>query len=132
MKNLTLTLIGLIMLIGCKEEATTPDELTAEEMMARTWQVQSVQINGQDENAADFSTYRFTFRSDQTYRFLMPDERQGSWELTANATLLLLDPGTSQEESVAVLELSESDLLLEFTEESVKLGPIQTRFSLVP
>jgi hypothetical protein len=132
MKNLPLTLILLFILIGCKEEVTTLDEPTAEEMIARTWQVQSVQINGQDENAADFNAYRFTFRSDKTYRFLMPDERQGNWELTANATLLLLDQGTNQEESVAVLELSESDLLLEFTEESVKLGPTQTRFSLVP
>jgi len=132
MKNLPLTLISLFILIGCKEEVTTPAEPTAEEMIARTWQVQSVQINGQDGNAADFSNYRFTFRSDKTYRFLMPDERQGNWDLTANASLLLLDQGTTQEESVAVLELSESDLLLEFTEESIKLGPTQTRYSLVP
>ena len=132
MKNLSLTLILLFILIGCKEEVTTPAEPTAEEMIARTWRVQSVQINGQDENATDFGTYRFAFRSEKTYRFLMRVERMGNWELTANATFLLLDQGTNQEESVAVLELSESDLLLEFTEESEKLGPTQTRFALAP
>ena len=125
-------LIVLFMMVGCKEDRATPAEPTANKMIARTWQVQSVQINGQDENVTDFSNYRFTFRSDQTYRFEMPDERQGRWELAANATLLQLDPGTSQEESVVVLELSNTNLLLEFTEQSVKLGSTQIRFTLVP
>ena len=132
MKNLPLTLIVLFILIGCKEEGATPAKPTAEEMIARTWQVQSVQINGQDETGMDFSNYRFTFRPDKTYRFLTPDELQGRWELAANANLLQLDPGTSQEASVAVIELSKASLVLEFAEQSVKLGPTQTRFALVP
>ena len=132
-KSIQKILVILVFLfVVCKEEDAKPDEPSAEEMIVRTWQVQSMLINGQDETGMDFSNYRFIFHPDKTYRFLMPDERQGNWELQGNATLLLLDQGTTQEESVAILELTESALILEFVEESVKLGLTQTRFSLIP
>ncbi len=131
MKNIAFILI-LFVLAACKEEPTDPSEPTPEEMISRTWQVQSVQVNGQNEDAADYSNFRFTFDANQTYRFLNPDEQQGSWELTANGTLLILDQGTEQEQQVAVFELSETELTLEFTEENEKLGITRTRFELAP
>jgi hypothetical protein len=132
MKNSPIIVILMFLLLGCKENSTTPDEPTSEDLIIRTWQVQAMQVNGQDATGVDFSDYRFTFRPDQTYRFLTVDERQGIWEISANATLLLLDPGTQHEEFVSVLQISENNLVLEFTEESVKLGTTQTRFELVP
>ncbi|MEM9833083.1 MAG: hypothetical protein AAF944_20785 [Bacteroidota bacterium] len=131
MKNIAFILI-LFLLAACQEEATDPAEPTPEELISRTWRVQSVQVNGQNEDAADYSNFRFTFNANQTYRFLNPDEQQGSWQLIANATLMVLDQGTDQEQQVAVFGLSETELTLEFTEESEKLGLTQTRFSLVP
>ncbi|MGD1891903.1 MAG: hypothetical protein ACFB15_15100 [Cyclobacteriaceae bacterium] len=94
--------------------------------------MQSVQVNGQNEDAADYSNFQFTFNANQTYRFLNPDEQQGSWQLIANATLLILDQGAEEEQQVAVFGLSETELTLEFTEESDKLGTTRTRFSLTP
>ncbi|MEM9833080.1 MAG: lipocalin family protein [Bacteroidota bacterium] len=131
MKNITFILI-LFVLAACIEESTDPAEPTSEELISRTWQVESVQINGQNEDAADYSNFQFTFNANQTYRFLNPDEQQGSWQLTANATLLVLDQGTSREQQVAVFGLSETELTLEFTEESEKLGTTRTRYELAP
>ncbi|MEO0331393.1 MAG: lipocalin family protein [Bacteroidota bacterium] len=131
MKNIAFILI-LFSLVACKKEPTAPAEPTPEELISRTWQVQSVQVNGQGEDAADYSNFRFTFNADQTYRFLNPDEQQGSWQLTANGTLLILNQGTEQEQQVPIFELSETELLLEFTEESEKLGITRTRFGLAP
>ena len=122
--------ICLLALAACKEEPTDPAEPTSEELISRTWQVQSVQVNGQAEDAADYSNFRFTFNANQTYRFLNPDEQQGSWQLTGNGTLLILNRGTEQEQQVPIFELSETELLLEFTEESEKLGTTRTRFAL--
>ncbi|MEM8967955.1 MAG: lipocalin family protein, partial [Bacteroidota bacterium] len=112
MKNIAF-ILALFALAACKKETTDPAEPTPEELIIRTWQVQSVQVNGQAEEAADYSNFRFTFNANQTYRFLNPDEQQGSWELTANGTLLILDQGTEQEQQVAVFELSETELTLE-------------------
>ena len=131
MKNIAFILM-LFSLVACKEEATDPAEPTPEELISRTWRVQSVQVNGQDEDVADYDDFQFTFNSNQTYRFLNPDEQQGSWQLTANATLLVLDQGIGQEQQVAIFGLSETELILEFTEESEKLGTTRTRFNLAP
>ena len=129
MKNIAFILI-LFVLAACKEEPTDPSEPTPEEMISRT--VQPVPGNAQNEFSPDSSNFRFTFDANQTYRFLNPDEQQGSWELTANGTLLILDQGTEQEQQVAVFELSETELTLEFTEENEKLGITRTRFELAP
>ncbi|MEM9672607.1 MAG: hypothetical protein AAF992_08425 [Bacteroidota bacterium] len=131
MKNIAF-ILALFALAACKEESTDPAEPTPEELISRTWRVQSVQVNGQNEDAADYSNFQFTFNANQTYRFLNPDEQQGSWQLIANATLLILDQGAEEEQQVAVFGLSETELTLEFTEESDKLGTTRTRFSLTP
>jgi hypothetical protein len=133
MKKYMLMLTICLAMMACKEgdEGTMP-EPTPFEMISRTWKVQSVTVNGQADNTTDYSNYRFTFNTNQTYSFTIPDNRQGAWELIANATALTLDKGTAQEQRVEVPTLSETLLELEFTEQSEKTGTRRILYALVP
>jgi len=133
MKKNILTALLLLLLIACQEEDNAPDTQTdASELIARTWRVQAVTMDDVEENAAAYSSYRFTFSQDQTYRFLMPDELTGTWELTSNNNLLILDRGADQEQTVRVLSLSAEALSLEFSVEDEKIGLSKILYELVP
>lgn len=133
MKKNILTALILLLLIACQEEENAPDTQTdASELIARTWRVQAVTMDDVEENAAAYSSYRFTFSQDQTYRFLMPDELTGTWELTSNNNLLILDRGADQEQTVRVLSLSAEALSLEFSVEDEKIGLSKILYELVP
>lgn len=133
MKKHALVFTILLAITACKEEGESPSpDPTPSETISRTWQVQSVTVNGQANNTTDYSSFRFTFNTNQTYRFTMPDDRQGSWELVSNASALVLDKGTDQEQRVEVQRLSETALHLEFTEQSNKTGTRRILYALVP
>jgi len=133
MKKNILTALLLLLLIACQEEDNAPDTQTdASELIARTWRVQAVTMDDVEENAAAYSSYRFTFSQDQTYRFLMPDELIGTWELSSNNNLLVLDRGTDREQTVRVLSLSAEALSLEFSVEDEKIGLSKILYELVP
>jgi len=122
-----------LIIISCKEKGETPSpEPPPTEMLARTWKVNAVTINGQADNTTDYSNYRFTFNANETYNFTMPGNQQGTWELIANATALTLDKGTANEQRVEVPKLSETTLELEFTEQSDKTGTRRILYTLVP
>ena len=123
MKKYSLLLLLSLLIIACKEEENLPDqEPTALKMIARSWRVQTVFIDEQEDDTGNYANYRFIFNADQTYRFLMPDEIGGYWELASNANLLILDRNTDQEQTVRILELIENALKLEFSVESEKTG----------
>lgn len=133
MKQYISTVLLCVLLFACQEEENTPDEQTSlSELIARTWRVQAVTVDEVAEDAAGYNTYRFTFSQDQTYRFLMPDELTGNWELTSNGNLLTLDRGTDQEQTVRVLSLSADALNLEFSIEDEKTGLSIIVYELVP
>ena len=133
MKKLIVIFTLLLAMMACKEEGEdpSPDPIPLE-MIARTWKVQSVTINGQADNATDYSAYRFTFNQNLTYRFVIPDTQEGSWELIANASALTLDKGTTREQRVEVQKLNETALKLEFTEQSDKTGTQHILYELIP
>jgi len=133
MKNHIFIFTIFLIIISCKEKGESPSpEATPAEMLARTWKVNAVTINGQPDNTTNYSNYRFTFNTNQTYSFTMRDNQQGTWELIANATALTLDKGTADEQRVEVPKLSETDLELEFTEQSDKTGTRRILYVLVP
>lgn len=132
MKKHILILTIFLAVIACKEDEVSAPEPTPSEMIARTWKVQSVLIDGQADNTTEYSSFRFIFNPDQTYRFIMPNERQGNWELVSNATSLTLDKGTDQEQRINVFKLSETALDLEFTQQDEKMGTSRILFELVP
>lgn len=131
-KHLIMLTICLAMMACKEEEEPAAPDATPSEVISRTWKVQSVTIDGQADNATDYSAYRFTFNANQTYRFVMPDTQEGSWELIANASALTLDKGTAREQRVEVQTLTETQLHLEFTEESDKTGTRRILYALVP
>lgn len=133
MKKDILTALLCVLLIACQEENNPVEEQApAAELISRSWRVQAVTVDDVEENAAAYSSYRFTFSQDQTYRFLMPDELTGTWELASNAQLLILDQGTEREQTVRVISLSSEALSLEFSVEDEKIGLSKILYELAP
>ncbi|MDF9794766.1 hypothetical protein OKW21_000029 [Catalinimonas alkaloidigena] len=132
MKKYVFTFFICLLLVACKEEENAPvEQTTPSEMIARTWRVQAVSIDGQLDETRNYSSYRFTFNTDQTYRFLMPDEHVGRWEFASSANLLILDRNTDREQSLRMPELNENTLQLEFSIQSEKTGLSLVLYELV-
>ena len=133
MKKDILAALLCVLLLACQEENNPVEEqASAAELISHSWRVQAVTIDDVKENAAAYSSYRFTFSQDQTYRFLMPDELTGTWELASNAQLLILDQGTEQEQTVRVISLSSEVLQLEFSVQDEKTGLSIILYELTP
>jgi hypothetical protein len=123
-------IIGLAA-IGCRgEEEPLP---AREHITKNSWQVESVFINGTADGITDYSGYRYTFREDGTYTIFDPSEREGTWDLNGNETILILDPGTPDQQEVPILERENNLLSLQFTEPATnKLSERTVVYNLVP
>jgi hypothetical protein len=103
---------------SCKKEET-PAPPTKKEMLTKTWKIQSLTANGQQMPDSFFVNSRLTFKADGTYTETDgSDTDTGTWEFTDNDTKILMDKGTSDEQSADILELSSSKLRMKETEDT--------------
>jgi lipopolysaccharide export LptBFGC system permease protein LptF len=79
-------LIGLILFTGCnKIKENIQEDLVIKAMTEGQWQVSSF-TKGSENKTADFSPYRFQFRSNKTVEAINngTQEKTGSWEADPN------------------------------------------------
>lgn len=131
----------VLLLTACSK---SDDPLTSTQLLSRTWQIQTLTgssgnltqtyyTKGGTQNDEDLSMYRFAFESDGTYRFTTDQGTVwGTWELTEQATRLLLD-GT---DSFTVETLTESAFHFSYdyedTDSAGQVITIRVTYQLIP
>lgn len=135
----SLLLIPVLLFTSCKDNESTPPSATEEDLIgAWTGAIGDYEIFINDQSLADFfgsqqaaefflgfldfsedditsATGSVEFLSNNTYIASSPDtpdsETEGTWEIRQNGTVLVLDEGTSNEASLEVVSISESQLV---------------------
>lgn len=133
MKNILLILLIIPFLCACPndddEPGTTPTP--PEELVTRTWQVDSVKVNG---SSLDASNYSFRFSDDNSFIINAPDvddpdfPASGSWVFNSNATKIILNDDVDLD----VIQLTEEDFILEYSYSNFKEGTVEFRFEMIP
>ncbi len=115
-----------------KEDGSQPNPATSKKaLISKTWKVDQVIINDVRDQTTDYSSVRFQFKSDGTYKVnAVTGNVEGIWELSSNEQKLLTDKGTADEDEVTILLLNESQFHLENVETSPKTGTKKTVYKL--
>lgn len=119
---------------SCKDGDDTnpkPDKASQTTLIAQTWWIDQVLINGKADETTDYSKVRFAFDTDGTYTISGNNLTEGSWEFAGNEQKILFDKGTTNEALVPILRLTENQLTLEFTQEGGKSGAVKLEYQLV-
>jgi hypothetical protein len=110
----TLFLAAFVAFAACKkDEPTTPPVTppTKKEMISRTWKVETMTVNQMPFPDSFFVDNRLTFKTDGTYStFDGTDTETGTWEFSTDETKVIMDKGTSDEETMDIVELSSTKL----------------------
>jgi outer membrane biogenesis lipoprotein LolB len=141
--NLLLLLAALLLVAACEEDKpapgpTPPDPVTQpagkKEQISKIWKADAMLVNNSPAQGVDFSGYTFQFKADNTYSFVAGTySGTGPWEFNSNAQQVILDKGTQNQRSAAIISLSSSRLELEFTEPATpKTGERKILFKLKP
>ncbi|NTS42793.1 hypothetical protein HRG84_18035 [Flavisolibacter sp. BT320] len=80
--KLLVTFLGLVLMTGCKKlKENIQEDMVIKAMTDGQWRVSSF-TKGNENKTADFSAYRFQFRSNKTVEALNngTKEKTGSWE----------------------------------------------------
>ncbi len=121
---------------NCKEPEPLPPTPTEQELISKEWKVDRVLINNVPDQITDYKSYRRRFDSDGSYTFKDAPGvvKKGTWKLVSNNQRLLLDMGTSEEQSILIINSISGDKLdLEFTLQSkYKTGEQKAVYELVP
>jgi len=120
MKKFTLYYLLLLAVVfnlascGDKDEDTpAPSKQTL--LTTKTWKVSKAIVDGedmvQDPFLGYFYQYTYKFNTDKTYTFsLLTISEPGMWEFASNETVIVLNPGTDDEERWTITELKENSL----------------------
>lgn len=84
--KLLVALVGLVVLAGCKKiKENIQEDLVIKAMTDGQWRVSSF-TRGSENKTADFSPYRFQFRSNKTVEAINngTTEKTGTWEADPN------------------------------------------------
>ncbi len=119
---LLLLLLGLF--TACSDD---DDDPSPSDLLAKTWSVSRVLIDGTEDVSTDYSSYRFTFNADGTFSFQNPDAQTGTWTLNQAGTQVTLSTG----ETLTVITLTSTSLVFEDTlPATFKDGQRTRRFEL--
>lgn len=92
-------LLSLLWMSGCSSSTTEVPGPGTEELLARTWRVSRVFINGQQDVASSYGNFRLQFSPGGSYRWVDPTgnttggtagDVRGSWSLNSDGTKVLL------------------------------------------
>jgi len=119
---LTGLVAGSFFISACEELLTEP---TTEELLASDWQLLAVTVNGVSQPTAD---YRLDFVGGGNYTVQAPGmdiPNSGTWALNDTETAILLNGGAA---SISIVTVSETELVLTFTQENYKSEQVTFRF----
>jgi hypothetical protein len=132
-KSISLLVMLWICLTACKkDDGNQPTPNTSKkDLISKTWKVDEVLINDVRDQTTDYSSVRFQFKSDGTYKITAVNGTvEGTWELSSNEQKLLMDKGTDDASEITILLLNETRLNLENVETSPKTGTKTTVIKL--
>ncbi len=132
---LLLTFLCVSLLPACKNNAKkdpTPVRPKTE-LIRRVWKIKRVLINGTEDKATNYSAARLEFKPDGRFtRTGPPGDATGTWELTANDQVLIINKGTATQEEPAVLLLTEDNLNVQYTSKNYKNGNVEYVYEYIP
>jgi hypothetical protein len=113
-------LAAFVAFASCKKEETTTPPVhnpTKKEMISRTWKVETMTVNQMPMPDSFFVNSRMTFKADGTYTTSdgSGDDDNGTWEFNSEENKIIMDKGTSDEETMDIVELSSSKLRVKET-----------------
>lgn len=114
-----------LQMAGCKKDDDgTPSNAV---LVSGTWQLEELLVNG-DVYTGDISNYSLTLVSDNTYSLTDVDGTQinGSWELTNDDTILMLDAN-----EYIIVSLTAQNAELTGSERSEKTGSRELTYKLI-
>ena len=124
--------LGIILLLtllsglsGCDGEGGP----SAEELIAKSWKMQKMDMAGEPAPIQIMATASFNFNKNGQYEILMGALERGVWKLSEDKKILITIPngGGGQEQHIDILKLEEEELVLSNT-----TGPSPIRMELVP
>jgi hypothetical protein len=113
--------VALGLLTACPKKSTTPKTLL--EILSKNWKVSRVLINGQVDNAGNYTNFRLLLQQNGTYAVTVGEapasvvinpSNNGKWEISSGETQIVFDKGTSNEFAVTLVEKTENKLTIRF------------------
>jgi hypothetical protein len=128
MKKLSLLLLLLAVLAGCKKKTTS-----VADVISQTWKVASVTLNGAAD-PANYDKYRLTLNSNGNYTLVNENGQTstGTWKLTDNDTAISFDEGAANARKATIQTAASGNLDITYSEKNFKNGDVVRVFKLTP
>jgi hypothetical protein len=123
--------LSALFLAACIPELEDCD--TKADLLKGAWIVKQVFIDGIEQDPKNYAAFRLTLQSDGHFQRQQPDgfPDSGSWLLDGETTLTL-QPNISPAEPYVIALFNLRELVLELNRSSIKKGPSQIRYVLIP
>jgi len=115
---------SVYLLSGCSEE----EPPTVAELLPLGWRVEAFTIDGAPQGTSGLSV---SFNASGNYTFNVPNAEvptSGTWALNSAENAILLNGGANE---VIIQQISETELVLIYTQENYKSGTATFRLELV-
>jgi hypothetical protein len=116
---------------SCKSPDSKP---SGRELIAKTWRTSQISLNGSPDQSTVYDSFRWQFGTDGQYTFTQGSGQvlTGTWQLSSNDTVLILDAGTQKERQATIQQLTSTNFNWTLVTKDYKQGDINIVLQLVP